>query len=86
MTRLTFWFRCWLRKKVAAEEIEKARLFDYICWLEKRNSDEMELRGDYVVLASDSHTCWGKTYAEAVKNANNYDIGMALLSEIKDEP
>lgn len=55
----------------------KADMFDYLCWLE----DYCQFRqaaldgkgGDYLVLASDGTTCWGKTFAEAVRVAMEHD-------------
>jgi len=55
----------------------KADMFDYICWLEDfcqfRQAALDGKGGDYLVLASDGTTCWGKTYAEAVRVAMEED-------------
>lgn len=59
----------------------KADLFDYLCWLEGKNEPE-ELRGaDRLCMASDGTTCWGKTYAEAVRVAMEHDKGLHDANE-----
>ena len=65
-------------RKLNLELLYKADLFDYLCWLETRHTEEVPaLKGcDYVVMASDKTTCWGKTYADAVKVAMNHDKGI----------
>lgn len=58
----------------------KADMFDYLCWLEDfcafRQSALDGKAGDYLVLAADGTTCWGKTYAEAVRVAMEHDKEM----------
>lgn len=55
----------------------KAEMFDYLCWLEDfcafRTAALDGKAGDYLCLASDGTTCWGKTYAEAVRVAMEQD-------------
>jgi hypothetical protein len=54
--------------------IIKADAFDYLAWLEKKRGEEAELQGaDFLCLASDGTTCWGKTYLEAVRIAEQQD-------------
>jgi ribulose-5-phosphate 4-epimerase/fuculose-1-phosphate aldolase len=49
-------------------------LFCYLCWLEENRDRDVDLKGaDYLVMASDGTTCWGKTYREAVMVAEQYD-------------
>jgi hypothetical protein len=58
----------------------KADMFDYLCWLEDfccfRQAALDGKAGDYLVIASDGTTCWGKTYAEAVRVAMEHDKEM----------
>lgn len=58
----------------------KADMFDYLCWLEDycafRQAALDGKAGDYLVLAADGTTCWGKTYAEAVRVAMEHDKEM----------
>lgn len=58
----------------------KADMFDYLCWLEDfcafRQAALDGKADDYLVLASDGTTCWGKTYAEAVRVAMEHDKEM----------
>jgi hypothetical protein len=58
---------------LSAEKLYKADLFDYVCWLEQMHQSERVKNADYLVFASDGTTCWGKTYAEAVKVAMQHD-------------
>lgn len=54
----------------------KADMFDYLCWLDGMQSPE-ELHGvDRLCMASDGTTCWGKTYADAVRVAMEHDKEM----------
>jgi hypothetical protein len=54
--------------------IIKADAFDYLAWLEKKRGEEVELQGaDFLCLTSDGTTCWGKTYLEAVRIAEQQD-------------
>jgi hypothetical protein len=51
----------------------KADMFDYLCWLDGMQSPE-ELHGvQRLCIASDGTTCWGHTYAEAVRVAMEHD-------------
>ena len=51
----------------------KADCFDYVCWLEETQQSETVKGADFLVLASDGTTCWGKSYADAVKVAMHHD-------------
>ena len=53
--------------------MRKAELFDYLCWLEEKEQRERVPGADYLVLASDGRTCWGKTFMGAVAYAMAYD-------------
>ena len=53
----------------------KADMFDYLCWLEQCQKP-VELRDQFLCLASDGTTCWGKNYAEAVRVAMEHDKGI----------
>lgn len=55
------------------EMIRKSELFDYLCWLEEKEQGERVPEADFLVLASDGRTCWGKSYAAAVAAAMKYD-------------
>ncbi|OQC27644.1 MAG: hypothetical protein BWX67_02354 [Thermotogae bacterium ADurb.Bin062] len=63
--------------KLTANLMLKAEMFDYLCWLEDfcvfREAALDGKAGDYLVTASDGTTCWGKTYAEAVRVAMEHD-------------
>lgn len=58
---------------LSAEKLYKADCFDYLCWLEETDQREKVKDADFLVLASDGTTCWGKTYADAVKVAMHHD-------------
>lgn len=68
-----------------AELLLKADMFDYLCWLEDfcqfRQAALDGKAGDYIVMASDGTTCWGKTYAEAVRVAMEHDKEIHDASE-----
>lgn len=66
-------------RKLTAEILYKSDLFDYLCWLESEHTkDNPEVKDcPYMILASDNTTCWGETYADAVKVAMNHDKGIA---------
>lgn len=61
----------------SGEIMLKAEMLDYLCWLEDfcqfRKAALDGKANDYLVLASDGTTCWGKTYAEAVRVAMEHD-------------
>lgn len=58
---------------LSAETLYKSDCFDYICWLGETQQRENVKEAPFLVLASDGTTCWGKTYAEAVKVAMQHD-------------
>lgn len=60
---------------LSAEKLYKADLFDYLCWLEAKHQGELpgNVYRDYLVLAGDGTTCWGKSYPDAVKAAMQHD-------------
>ena len=55
------------------ETLYKSDCFDYLCWLEETHQSENVKGCKYLVLASDGTTCWGHTYADAVKVAMHHD-------------
>ena len=59
----------------------KADMFDYLCWLEAITPPEELCGSDYLCMASDGTTCWGKTYAEAVRVAMEHDKEIYDLME-----
>jgi hypothetical protein len=61
---------------LSIETLAKAELFDYLCWLEEKEQHERVPNADFLCLASDGTTCWGKTYADAVKVAFHHDKGL----------
>jgi len=58
---------------LSAEKLYKADCFDYLCWLNETEQRENVKTADFLVMASDGTTCWGKTYADAVKVAMHHD-------------
>lgn len=58
---------------LTAEMQYKADCFDYLCWLNETEQRENVKEADFLVLASDGITCWGKTFADAVKVAMHHD-------------
>lgn len=58
---------------LSAESLQKADLFDYLCWLEETQQSDRVKGIQFLVLASDGTTCWGNTYARAVKEAMKHD-------------
>ena len=58
---------------LSAETFYKSDCFDYLCWLEETHQSENVKGCKYLVLASDGTTCWGHTYADAVKVAMHHD-------------
>ena len=58
---------------LSAETLHKADMFDYLCWLNETHQSENVKSADFVELASDGTTCWGKTYAEAIEAAMRHD-------------
>jgi hypothetical protein len=59
----------------------KADLFDYLCWLEQAGKP-VEIKDEHLCLAGDGTTCWGKTYAEAVRVAMEYDKGIQDAGDV----
>lgn len=55
------------------EMLYKADCFDYLCWLAETEQRENVKTADFLVLASDGTTCWGKSYADCVKVAMQHD-------------
>jgi hypothetical protein len=78
--------------KLWAKLMLKAEMFDYLCWLEDycvfRAASLDGQAGDYLVTASDGATCWGKTYAEAVRVAMEHDKELqdATSPNVPDQP
>jgi hypothetical protein len=60
----------------------KSDCFDYLCWLEETHQSENVKGADFLVMASDGTTCWGKTYSDAVKVAMHHD--KELYDAVKD--
>ena len=58
---------------LSAETLHKSECFDYLCWLNETHQSERVKDIDFLELASDGTTCWGKTYAEAVEMAMRHD-------------
>lgn len=64
---------------IALTEKEKAKMFDYLCQLEKVRlqkewtSEEDRKDTDYLVFSLEDKTFWGKSYAEAVAKAMEED-------------
>jgi hypothetical protein len=51
----------------------KADMFDYLCWLDGMHGPESLHGVDRLCMASDGTTCWGKSYADAVRVAMEHD-------------
>lgn len=64
------------------EMMYKSDCFDYLCWLEETHQSENVKGADFLVMASDNTTCWGKTFADAVKAAMQHD--KELYDAVKD--
>jgi hypothetical protein len=62
-------------RKLLDTHVLRSDLFGYLAWLEDhRDHGDTDLKGaDYLVLASDGTTCWGKTFMEAVQVAEQHD-------------
>jgi hypothetical protein len=61
-------------RKLVDNLIIKSDAFDYLAWLEKKLIESAEVDGThFLCLASDGTTCWGKTYLEAVRIAEQHD-------------
>lgn len=58
---------------LSAETLRKADCFDYLCWLGETEQSDRVKCSHFLVLASDGTTCWGKTYAGAVRAAMRHD-------------
>lgn len=69
--------------KLKSDLLYKADCFDYLCWLEEKEQRERQPGADFLCLASDGTTCWGKTYSEAVKVAMNHDKEIEDKTEAK---
>ena len=61
---------------LSADELDKAELFDYLCWKEERDQKERVPGAPFLCLASDGMTCWGKAFRQAVRNAMKHDAGL----------
>lgn len=59
------------------KEPTKEQLFDYVCRVNEKSQNETVPDSDFLFIAHDGATCWGKTYAEAVMNAyrHDYELG-----------
>jgi len=64
------------------EMMYKADCFDYLCWLAETEQRENVKTADFLVMASDGTTCWGKSYADCVKVAMKHD--KELYDAVKD--
>lgn len=74
---------------ISVEMLYKADCFDYLCWLEETHQSENVKGKDFLVLASDGTTCWGKSYSDAVKVAMQHDKELydaVKQFEISDNP
>lgn len=62
-------------RKLLDTHVLRSDLFGYLAWLEDhRDHGDIDLkRADYLILASDGTTCWGKTFMEAVQVAEQHD-------------
>ena len=61
-------------RKLLDTHILRSDLFSYLAWLEDNREHDPEVTGaDYLILASDGTTCWGKTFMEAVQVAEQHD-------------
>ena len=62
-------------RKLLDIHLLRSDLFSYLAWLEDhRDHGDFNVKGkDYLVLASDSTTCWGRTFMEAVQIAEQHD-------------
>ena len=64
------------------EMMYKSDCFDYLCWLAETEQRENVKTADFLVMASDGTTCWGKSYADCVKVAMKHD--KELYDAVKD--
>lgn len=60
---------------LSSETLRKADLFDYLCWLNESEQHDAVPDAKFLCMASDGTTCWGKTFAEAVRKAEKHDAG-----------
>ncbi len=60
---------------ISQETLKHAKMFEYLCWLEESHQREAVPKADFLVLAFDGTTCWGKSYEQAVHNAMEHDKG-----------
>jgi ribulose-5-phosphate 4-epimerase/fuculose-1-phosphate aldolase len=58
---------------LSAEVLRKADCFDYLCWLEETQQSDRVKSIDFLLMASDGTTCWGKTFEAAVHKAMLHD-------------
>lgn len=58
---------------LSQEKLYKADCFDYLCWLNETEQQENVKGSHFLVMASDGTTCWGHSYADAVKVAMKHD-------------
>lgn len=59
-------------RKLLDTHVLRSDLFGYLAWLEDHRDTDFK-GADYLVLASDGTTCWGKTFMEAVQVAEQHD-------------
>lgn len=72
---------------LTAEMIHKADCFDYLCWLEETRQSDNVKGIDFLVMASDGTTCWGKRFADAVKVAMQHDKELYdAVKQFNDNP
>lgn len=70
----------------------KEQLFDYLCRVNEHSQNERLPDSEFLFIARDGATCWGKTYAEAVRNGYLHDYELGNDKELKgpvvfiDEP
>lgn len=55
------------------EMMDKADMFDYLCWKEEKEQSERVPDIQFLELASDGTACWDKTYMGAVRKAMEHD-------------
>lgn len=59
--------------QLTREQIHKAEMYDYICWLEESEQKERLPGETLLVMASDGTTCWGKTIEDCYLQAYAHD-------------
>ena len=72
-------------RKLLDSHLLRSDLFSYLAWLEDhRDHGDFSVKGkDYLVLASDNTTCWGRTFMEAVQIAEQHD--RKLIDAVRKE-